>query len=199
MLGCEAWVAHVRGCRVCPCACLLAEQGFVPGGNIQQLAPEVVNSFRAARYRKEGVLSYAGQPAWELGTALFRLVVGQDPWPDYPDAYEHLGAVMTNSETLRAWLPVEYPPELSELIVTLLNFDPVKRPSVQQALDMLLDLRNRTWGMGGEPRWPTDASVSGRWVNMWAFSGSCGQVPVPPECAVGVLRDYAASRVCIAE
>ena len=85
-----------------------------------------------------------------------------------------------------------------DAVVSLLSFDPTRRPQLRDVYEMLLGLRSAAWGMG-EQRWPTDGSVGGDWVSVRAFHGGFGQVPVPKGTAIAVLRDYAASRVCLGE
>jgi hypothetical protein len=125
---------------------------------------------------------------------LFELATGLPPWPDYPDAYEVNGYVHFDCETLRPWLPAEYPAELCDAIVSLLHVLPEKRPALKEVYDLLLGLRHVAWGLG-EQRWPTDVSATDIWVCARTVHGTFGQVPVPASASVMILRDYAVSRV----
>jgi hypothetical protein len=168
-----------------------------PGGDIRYLAPEVINAFNHARYYKEGDVSYAGQPAWELGTMLFELATGLPAWPDYPDAYLVNGAVMCDSSTLLPWLPAEYPLEVRTTIAALLDSNPAARPKIRVVEAMLRELRVATLGPGypEEPQWPADVSVTGEWAAGRSCDGVFIKVPLDKEATALVLRDNLVARI----
>ncbi len=113
---------------------------------------------------------------YSLGCVLYRLATGQDPFVGR-DPWEILrGHVATPPVPPRELNP-DVPPSLEELILSLLEKDPARRPPTAEAVrERLADLAGRTPGRGAPLSRALAPSFAGREREMDVFAQALGEL-----------------------
>lgn len=108
-------------------------RGLSPGGNVQHLAPEVLNGVAsAALCDEEVIIPYAKQDVWAAGTLLYELALGRHPLPDYPSGLEKNSVIDYDANVLPA-LPVSYPDVFRRLMQWMVHPVPEQRLTARAA------------------------------------------------------------------
>lgn len=129
------------------------------GGPQQALAPEVLDAWHRCESRYDLPIPYGAQPEWELGIFMYRLLVGQHPFGEYPHQVynaakdemvpvrmghcaEALVAETTGSDPRRHRLYHEeelahFHPVFARVIRGLLTVDPRFRMRLERAVALL--------------------------------------------------------------
>lgn len=108
----------------------------IPGGNLAHLSPEVINEFNN-RSTILMSLNYSKQPSWELGVICFEISCGEHPFGDYPVGFEKNKNIVV--PPLDTTLPdvLQVPPNFTKTLINLLQNDPSKRPTIDEAYALL--------------------------------------------------------------
>jgi hypothetical protein len=124
-----------------------------PWGNADHIAPELhVELARARAMRREALLNFTGQPAFELGVLAYEICLGEHPIDNYPRSIleaEGLTSVGGSGVGLDPAafaaslprLPSEYPAELEALCRRLLSLTPADRPHLAEVVATVEALR----------------------------------------------------------
>ena len=96
-----------------------------PGGDKALLAPEILHNFNIVEN-----VDYSKQATWEFGVFMFTLILGFHPLPDYPAKY--ISKTMYSLDDLPK-LPASYPKEMREVLPQMLEPDPQRRMTLENA------------------------------------------------------------------
>jgi hypothetical protein len=146
----------------------LSVMGRQPFGNLEHVAPEVLNAFTSHSKNRDtaGLIDYTKQAVFDAGVLLAELLLGTHPIDGYPAAFAPPAGSPAADATpaVRAYWPEElqvlahhdlYPDDFLALVRRMLAFDPAARPSVGEVLGAVAVARGlcSEWVLFGLVEW----------------------------------------------
>jgi len=106
-----------------------------PGGDESHLSPEVLNSYKKQKRKKDILLDYSKQPSFEFGVICYEILNGlTHPLGDYPLQLED--SIQFEFDRTKIDSKENIPIEVRDTITNLLKYDQNERPRIEEILHL---------------------------------------------------------------